>query len=85
MSKLARAAPDEDGPSDLNVACSSCGLRELCLPVGFSDQEMARLDGLVARKLRVARGEPLYRSGQAFDAVFAVRTGFFKTRTGGST
>lgn len=81
MSKLARAAPDEDAPADLKVACSSCGLRELCLPVGFSDQEMARLDGLVARKLKVARGEPLYRSGQPFDAVFAVRTGFFKTRT----
>jgi CRP/FNR family transcriptional regulator len=80
MSRLARATSTDDPPSDLKVACSSCGLRELCLPVGFSEQAMSRLDGLVARKSRVPRSEPLYRSGQVFDAVFAVRTGFFKTR-----
>ncbi len=81
MPKLARAASDADVTSSLKVACSSCGLRELCLPVGFSEAEMARLDGLVARKSKVARGEALYRTGAPFDALYAVRTGFFKTRT----
>jgi CRP/FNR family transcriptional regulator len=81
MPRLARAALDERAQSDLKVACSNCDLRELCLPVGFSDQEAARLDGLVANRLKVARGESLYRAGHPFDAVFAVRTGFFKTRT----
>lgn len=42
---------------------------------------MSRLDGLVARKLKVARGDPLYRTDQKFEALYAVRTGFFKTRT----
>jgi len=64
-----------------NVACSSCRLRELCLPVGFSDAEMAELDALVASREIVRRGEALFRSGDAFTALYAVRTGFFKTST----
>jgi len=64
-----------------NVACSSCGLRELCLPVGFSDEEMADLDTLVSTRQTVRRGETLFRNGDPFTALYAVRTGFFKTST----
>ena len=62
------------------VACSSCNLRELCLPVGFDARQMQQLDALVATRRSVPRGAALFRSGQPFDAVYAVRTGFFKTR-----
>jgi len=62
-----------------NVACSSCGLRELCLPVGFSDEEMAELDALVSTRQTIRRGETLFRNGDPFTALYAVRTGFFKT------
>ncbi len=65
----------------LKAACSTCGLRELCLPVGLNAAEMQRLDGLVAQRRSVKRGESLYRAGQSFDALYAVRTGFFKTCT----
>ena len=34
----------------LRVACSSCNLRELCLPVGLSEPELQRLDTLVAAR-----------------------------------
>ena len=61
------------------VACSSCNLRELCLPVGLSQPDLERLDGLVATRRTVARGDTLFRSGDAFQSLFAVRTGFFKT------
>ena len=64
----------------LKVACSSCNLRELCLPVGFSDQELDRLDTMVALRRTVRRGDTLFHSGDGFEAVYAVRTGFFKTR-----
>src|SRR4051812_25464439 len=64
----------------LKVACSSCNLRELCLPVGFSEPELERLDTLVAARRSLRRGESLFRCGEAFEAVYAVRTGFFKTR-----
>jgi CRP/FNR family transcriptional regulator len=64
----------------LKIACSNCNLRELCLPVGFSNQELQRLDTMVATRRSVRRGDTLFRSGDPFEAVYAVRTGFFKTR-----
>jgi len=67
--------------SALRVACSNCGLRDLCLPVGFSHAELVRLDGLVARRIRVYKGASLFRTGEPFEGLYAVRSGFFKTRT----
>ena len=61
------------------VACSNCNLRELCLPVGVSKEQMDRLDDIVASRRAVGRGEALFRAGEAFSSLFAVRTGFFKT------
>ena len=48
------------------VACSSCNLRELCLPVGLSRDNLDRLDTLVGSRRAVARGESLFRAGEAF-------------------
>jgi CRP/FNR family transcriptional regulator, anaerobic regulatory protein len=66
----------------LQVACASCNLRELCLPVGLQADDLARLDGLVAKRISVPRGDHLFRNGERFEALYAVRTGFFKTRVG---
>jgi CRP/FNR family transcriptional regulator len=63
----------------IKTACSSCNLRELCLPLGLSSAELERLDDLVSVRRRVKRGEHLYRSGSPFDSIFAIRSGFFKT------
>jgi CRP/FNR family transcriptional regulator len=64
----------------LKVACSSCNLRELCLPpVGLSRTDIERLDTLVATRRSVKRGEALFHAGDTFQSVYAVRTGFFKT------
>lgn len=71
-----------DGPAlHPGIACSGCDLRGLCLPGGFSEEETTRLDGLVSDRLNVRRGETLYRTGRPFLALFAVRSGSFKTRT----
>jgi CRP/FNR family transcriptional regulator, anaerobic regulatory protein len=61
------------------VACASCNLRELCLPVGMSHEQIERLDDIVAARRAVARGDTLFRAGDPFQSLFAVRTGFFKT------
>ena len=61
------------------VACSNCNLRELCLPVGLSDPDLERLDQLVAKRRSVTRGDALFRAGDSFQSLYAVRTGFFKT------
>ena len=64
----------------LKIACSSCNLRELCLPVGLNSAELDQLDGLVNKRRAVSRGDYLFRNGERFEALYAVRTGFFKTR-----
>jgi CRP/FNR family transcriptional regulator len=62
------------------VACTNCNLRELCMPVGMSHEQLERLDSIVSTRRSVARGEPLFRAGDVFTSLYAVRTGFFKTR-----
>lgn len=63
----------------IKVACSNCNLRELCMPLGLNEDELKRLDDLVATRRKVARGDSLYRNGEKFSALYAIRTGFFKT------
>jgi CRP/FNR family transcriptional regulator, anaerobic regulatory protein len=60
-------------------ACSSCNLRDLCLPIGLPAQDMERLDALVTMRRSLQRGESLFRRGDTFSSIYAVRTGFFKT------
>ena len=60
-------------------ACATCNLRGLCLPVGLSTEELDRLDTLVTTKRTVHRGETLFRRGDPFASIYAVRSGFFKT------
>lgn len=64
----------------LRVACSNCNLRELCLPVGLSADELTELDALVTNRKRIKKGAPLYTEGDTFQSLFAIRSGFFKTQ-----
>jgi len=66
-------------PSSIKVACSNCNLRELCMPVGLTDADMQRIDDIVATRRKVKRGTPLFRNGERFTSLYAIRTGFFKT------
>ncbi len=49
------------------------------MPLGLSEEELQRLDDLVATRRKIARGDSLYRNGDKFSALYAIRTGFFKT------
>ncbi|HSN21612.1 MAG TPA: fumarate/nitrate reduction transcriptional regulator Fnr [Usitatibacter sp.] len=59
--------------------CAACNLREICLPCGLQANDMARLDEVVYTRKRVKRGETLYRNGEEFESLYAVRSGFFKS------
>jgi hypothetical protein len=39
-------------PHTLKIACANCNLRELCLPIGLSTQEMEKLEELVTTRGR---------------------------------
>lgn len=63
----------------LRTLCSSCHLKDLCLPCGLSGNEMERLDSLMFGRRKVAAGQTLYREGDKFQFIYAVRSGTFKS------
>lgn len=66
--------------SPSRVACSNCDLRELCLPIDLTDDQMRRLEMLSYHKHNFPAGAYLYRSGDPFKSLYAIRSGSFKTR-----
>lgn len=72
-------APIHMTPQTIKVACSNCNLRELCMPVGLTDDQIKRIDNVVAIRRKIKRGNTLFRNGEQFISLFAIRTGFFKT------
>ena len=63
----------------IKVACSSCNLRELCMPLGLTHDELERINEMVATRRKIKRGTALFRNGDRFSSLYAIRTGFFKT------
>lgn len=59
--------------------CSRCAVRDLCLPSGTEASDAVRIDGLIGYRRRVARGDMLFRRGQSFSMVYAVRFGHLKS------
>lgn len=49
------------------------------MPMGLSDQDLDRIDQLVAVRKKIKKGEFLFHSGSPFKSIYAIRTGFFKT------
>ncbi len=63
----------------LRIACSSCSLAQLCLPFSLSARDVSALDGIVQRRRLIHRRQFLYRAGEPFHAIYAVRSGALKT------
>jgi len=63
----------------LKAACSDCSLRDLCLPLGLSADDLRTLEGSVKSHRKLNKGEFLYRVGDSFRSLFAIRTGSTKT------
>ena len=71
-------------PSVLNqscepIACSRCGVYQLCLPLGLHQADMTLLESIVKRKEIYKRGQLLFRPGDRFDFIYAIRSGSAKT------
>ncbi|MCL4763003.1 MAG: fumarate/nitrate reduction transcriptional regulator Fnr [Burkholderiales bacterium] len=64
---------------DLKSHCSTCTMRELCLPVGLDAEDLKQLDHVIGSRVRLKKGESLYRAGEPFHALYAVRLGSLKT------
>lgn len=76
--EITKENPSAQVPT-IKVACSSCNLRELCMPIGFKEEDMHRLDEVVEKRRKVKQGDQLFTTGDSFKSLYAIRTGFFKT------
>ncbi|HSV48643.1 MAG TPA: cyclic nucleotide-binding domain-containing protein, partial [Ramlibacter sp.] len=63
----------------LQTLCSTCHLKDLCLPCGLNGSDVQRLDDLMFARRRVMAGEALYHGGERFQYIYAVRSGTFKS------
>ena len=71
--------PVSIGAHTIKIACSNCNLRELCMPLGLTPTEMDRIEEVVVSRRKIKRGGSLFRLGEKFTNLYAIRTGFFKT------
>ncbi|PVZ70544.1 fumarate/nitrate reduction transcriptional regulator Fnr [Pelagibaculum spongiae] len=63
----------------IKASCSDCSLSSLCLPLAVQAEDLDRLDEIIKQGQRVEKGQHLFRSGDEFKAIYAVRTGAIKT------
>ncbi|HEY9018253.1 fumarate/nitrate reduction transcriptional regulator Fnr [Thiomicrospira sp.] len=64
-----------------NIGCPNCGLQKICFPTGLMRADITRLDSIVERKAPLHKGDHLYRFGENFDSVFAIKAGVVKVYT----
>ena len=65
--------------NDLKVACENCSLSRLCLPMGLDEKDITRLDQIISRSKPHHRNDYLFREGDTFKGIYAVKTGSIKT------
>jgi CRP/FNR family transcriptional regulator, anaerobic regulatory protein len=73
------SANGDEAAAPLKTLCSTCHLKDLCLPCGLTGSDVERLDGLRFARRRVKEGQHLYREGEKFQFIYAVRSGTFKS------
>jgi CRP/FNR family transcriptional regulator len=70
---------DASQPTPLKTSCSTCHLKDLCLPCGLAGDDVKRLDGLMFGRRKIKAGQTLYREGDKFQFIYAVRSGTFRS------
>ncbi len=61
--------------------CSTCSMRHLCMPQGLGSEAVERLETVICTARPLRRGDALFREGNDFDNLYAVRSGALKSVT----
>ena len=77
MSAYADASPPALG--EVRRACRFCSLHEFCWPPGLDPELLWRLRAIVRRSEALPAGSVVFRVGDEFTAIYAVRTGCIKS------
>jgi CRP/FNR family transcriptional regulator len=67
--------------ASVKLACSSCNLHQLCLPLGIDMDDIERLDAIIRRRRPLRRSSYVFHLGDEFRALYAIRSGSVKTYT----
>jgi CRP/FNR family transcriptional regulator len=70
-----------DFKAKLQVTCQNCSLITLCIPRGLAQEEIERISRIVSRKKTLQRGDHLYRKGDKFRGIIAIKAGTAKMMT----
>jgi CRP/FNR family transcriptional regulator len=65
----------------LQVTCRNCSLSELCIPRGLAQCDIDRISQIVGRKKTLQKGDYLYRKGDRFRGIMAIKAGTAKIVT----
>lgn len=64
-----------------NINCQNCSISQLCLPYTLDDSSLDQLDNIIERKRPYHKGDLIFQAGQPLRALYAVRSGSFKSYT----
>ena len=62
----------------IKVSCKDCSLHEMCLPRGLGMTDLDQLEKVIKRTHPLQTGDYLFRAGQEFQQIFALRSGSVK-------
>ena len=79
MSNVALNNNDACSHGYIQASCTNCNLKGLCLPLAMDVKDIDRLDEIIQRGRPIHAGDHLYRSGDTFASIYAVRSGSIKT------
>ncbi|MFM8331781.1 MAG: helix-turn-helix domain-containing protein [Candidatus Methylumidiphilus sp.] len=65
----------------LQVTCQNCSLNDLCIPRGLSHKDVERVGAIVNRRKTLQKGDCLYRQGDKFRGILAIKSGTVKLLT----
>lgn len=71
----------KQGSNSQHIHCQNCSISELCLPFSLNDKELDTLDSIIDRKRPIHKGEQIFQDGEKMHALYAIRSGTFKTFT----
>ena len=63
---------------EYQVNCGNCRLNSICLPLALETDDIQQLDDIIQRSKPLQKSQHLYREGDDFQSVYAVRSGTLK-------
>ena len=66
-------------PVSATLDCDHCAVRRRCLPARLDSDDLRALSDIAVRHERKRKGVMLYRQGEAFRSLYAIRSGSVKT------